>query len=183
LEQLLQSVRKLFDGYLEMPAVAPAAFSQRHRFVYGYHSIFEDPQIAVAKVDTIANTVDLWKPGPYRFALEPRFVPRNRAISEDDGYIIAQLFDSERLESHIVILDAADVAAGPVAVLGLRDALPHGLHSCWTDEYYGPSDEDQEAGQKKELRGNVVKFRKKESTNSRIAGSGETRRSTPRGGI
>lgn len=35
---------------MEMPAINPNVFGQQHRYVYGYHSLFADPQIALAKV-------------------------------------------------------------------------------------------------------------------------------------
>jgi hypothetical protein len=40
--------------------------------------------------------------------------------------------------SHLVILDARDVEAGPVALLRFRDPIPSGLHGCWSSAYYGP---------------------------------------------
>ena len=165
LQTSLVSVRQLFDGYLEMPRVAPHVFSKRHRYVFGYNSFFEDPQIAITKIDTSNGEVEVWKPGPNRFALEPVFVPRrhqcqprsrsddingsqqrNHAISdgggkprkEDDGYLVAQLFNSRELRSEIVILDASCVDKGPIAILELRDPLPSGIHGSWTHSYYGP---------------------------------------------
>lgn len=137
------NVNKMFDGYLEMPSVSSQVFSSEHRYVYGYHSIFEDPQIAIAKVDVKNNSVDIWKPGKNRFALDPQFAPRitrqgSSFQNEDNGYIIAQIFDSELNRSEIVILDAADILKGPVAVLALREPLPSAIHSFWASKYYGP---------------------------------------------
>lgn len=45
--------------------------------------------------------------------------------------------------SQVVILDAQDLAAGPVAVLGLRRPLPSGLHGCWSEQYFGPREESR----------------------------------------
>lgn len=84
------------------------------------------------------NKAEVWAPGPMRFALEPRFIPRPDAQAEDDGWLICQLFDSEHIHSEIVILDAQQLAKGPVAVLRLRNPVPSALHSCWSDTYYGP---------------------------------------------
>ena len=46
------------------------------------------------QMDMGASRVSVWKPGCRRFALEPQFVPRPGATSEDDGWLLAMLFDS-----------------------------------------------------------------------------------------
>jgi all-trans-8'-apo-beta-carotenal 15,15'-oxygenase len=38
----------------------------------------------------------------------------------------------------LVVLDAADLEKGPVAVLQFAKPVPSGLHGCWSDTYYGP---------------------------------------------
>jgi len=150
----LKRVSTVFDSYMEMPIIDPRRRSHRHHFVYGYHSVFEDPQIGIAKIDVEGREAEIWQPGPFRFALEPQFIPRvqgvdqgevdlkdDRRVERDDddsGWLIAQLFDSSTMRSEVVLLDAADLTKGPVALLALREPLPSGLHSCWTDEYYGP---------------------------------------------
>ncbi len=138
-------VRRAFGGYLEMPSVAPEYSGRRHRFVYGYHSVFEDPSVGVAKVDVGGGgAAELWLPGARRFALEPVFAPRARAdgaeAGEDEGWLICQLWDAERSCSEFIVLDAADLGAGPVAVVRLRAPLPSALHACWSESYYGPDD-------------------------------------------
>ena len=138
----------VFQHYLEMPAINPRWFSRRHRFVYGYHSIFESPEIALAKVDVEGRQVDIWRPGKCKFALEPKFVPRKPSTGsikeedEDDGWILAQLFDSTAMQSTLVILDAKNLSAGPVAVVELKEPIPSALHSCWSDTCYHVEDNE-----------------------------------------
>jgi carotenoid cleavage dioxygenase-like enzyme len=124
--------------------------------VYGYHSIFEDPGIAVAKIDmgyynnNSAEEPDIWTGGPGWYALEPRFIPRSSSSSsssssslstanecqedEDDGWLICQLFDAANVKSHLALFDAKKVSAGPVAIIDLPAPLPHNLHSYWDNE-------------------------------------------------
>jgi all-trans-8'-apo-beta-carotenal 15,15'-oxygenase len=164
-------VAAAFDGYLEMPATDPRLNGMRHKYVYGYHSIFEDPQIGLAKVDVEGRVVEMWRPGPCRFALEPKFVPRRGPGSsgaEDDGWLIAQVFNSETGLSDVVVLDAAAMEAGPVAVVSLREPLPSALHGCWSDTYYGPAGEGPAAVTKE--------------MGPAYQGSYEQRRSVPGGG-
>lgn len=179
LETNIMRTRQAFDGYLEMPVVHPDVVGRKHRFVYGYHSLFEEPGIALARVDMEQGVVETWNPGPCRFCLEPRFIPRKNGKDrttlwghpgwrEDDGWLIAQLFDSEKCSTEIVILDAADVGKGPVAVIALREPLPSALHACWTSSYYGPA----EGGEEERM--NVVPFKKKWGA-SQVRGYGDKR--------
>ncbi|KAG7675184.1 hypothetical protein Ndes2526B_g08043 [Nannochloris sp. 'desiccata'] len=229
LKSKILKVRCAFDGYLEMPAVNPNFLSKKHQFVYGYHSIFEDPQIALAKVDVEGRKVELWNPGKNRFALEPRFIPRNRGRNkgknsnnnstagkaggggsargvfntsnnnksaeevevEDDGWLIAQLFDSEAMRSEIVILDAQNLSQGPVAIVALNELMPSALHACWSDTYYSPVNDDtsnSDAGSESSLHeskaGNVVPFGSPVSVKAernKLKGSGSVRKSMPTG--
>ena len=43
-------MRTHFSAYLEMPAINEAYFGRKHRYVYGYKSDFDNPQIGIAKV-------------------------------------------------------------------------------------------------------------------------------------
>ncbi|NJR42154.1 MAG: carotenoid oxygenase family protein [Akkermansiaceae bacterium] len=40
-------------------------------------------------------------------------------------------YDSERHVSEIVVLDASNISAGPVAWAELPIIVPHGLHGTW----------------------------------------------------
>ena len=59
--------------------------------------------------------------------------------AEDAGWLLAVCFDAAQHRSEVVVLDAQHISEGPVAVLPLRNVLPHGLHGCWHDVYLGPS--------------------------------------------
>lgn len=78
-----------------------------------------------------------WSPGVDKVVQEPTFVPRPNAASEDDGWVLALVFDSVTMTSQLVILDARDITAGPVCVLRLPHHVP-ALHGCWVGEYLGP---------------------------------------------
>ena len=48
-----------------------------------------------------------------------------------DGAILCQRFDPERRASSLLVFDAHDVGAGPVAEVHLEDPLPLGFHTTW----------------------------------------------------
>lgn len=82
--------------------------------------------------------VERWSPGRDSFAQEPVFVPRlgsckgqdrnsgNAARREDDGWLLAPVLRSATMTTDLVILDAADLAAGPVATIHLPLHIPIG---------------------------------------------------------
>ena len=66
---------------------------------------------------------------------------RPGAITEDDGWLLTVMLDSDTQQSQLVILDARDLHKGPVALLQFTHAVPSGLHGCWSGTYYGPADD------------------------------------------
>ena len=59
-------------------------------------------------------------------------------MEEEDGWIVALCYDAFRQKTEFVILDAAKIADGPVAILYLEHKIGHGFHGTWSDKYYGP---------------------------------------------
>ena len=59
-------------------------------------------------------------------------------VQEDDGWILAVGFDAEKQQSEVLLLDAADIKAGPIATLPLASPVGYGIHGTWVPAYYGP---------------------------------------------
>ena len=68
---------------------------------------------------------------PGHACMEPVFVPRSGATGEDDGYVMAYVFNAQRNASDIVILSAQDFGAEPLAVVELPVRVPFGFHGDW----------------------------------------------------
>jgi carotenoid cleavage dioxygenase len=62
---------------------------------------------------------------------EPIFVPRSPRAAEGEGYLLAVAYRSERDRSDLLILDAENVEAEPVAVVHLPHRIPGGFHGNW----------------------------------------------------
>lgn len=82
--------------------------------------------------------------------MEPFFVPKADAEVGDtfdgkNGYIIVHVQDL-RVEGEqttwLEILDAEQLAAGPVAAINLQELIPPGLHGYWTDVQLGPTENE-----------------------------------------
>jgi carotenoid cleavage dioxygenase len=56
---------------------------------------------------------------------------RSADAPEGVGYVLANVYDDHRKASHLVILDAENVAAGPLATAYLDHRVPFGFHGNW----------------------------------------------------
>lgn len=67
---------------------------------------------------------------------EPIFIPKSETASEGDGYLamIVTLLDEQR--SDLLLIDASDIAAGPIATVRLPIRLRPGLHGFWASRNY-----------------------------------------------
>jgi carotenoid cleavage dioxygenase len=63
--------------------------------------------------------------------MEPVFVPRSADATEDDGWVLAYVHDEARDACDIVVLDAQDFSAPPVATVHLPVRVPFGFHGNW----------------------------------------------------
>lgn len=62
---------------------------------------------------------------------EPVFVPRSADAAEGEGYLISTVYRAEQNRSDLVILDAQDLSAGPIACAELPHRVPFGFHGNW----------------------------------------------------
>ncbi|KAL1524418.1 hypothetical protein AB1Y20_019313 [Prymnesium parvum] len=132
---------------LDHPKVHPNWETRECRFVWATMGRRDDggsddatpsaPQ-SFACVDLHSNTVvDSWYAGRRRLVDEATIVPRltyddNRHCDgERDAWLIAPIFDGSTRKSTYVVLDAANLAAGPVCEVELPTFIPWGLHGSW----------------------------------------------------
>jgi len=52
-------------------------------------------------------------------------------VGGDDGYLVSFVTDERDGRSEVEILDASDIAAGPVARVRLPQRVPLGFHATW----------------------------------------------------
>jgi len=69
--------------------------------------------------------------GRTRHFLEPVFVPSGPDAAEDDGFVLAYVYDAERNGSDVVIVHAQDFESEPVATIHLPERVPYGFHGSW----------------------------------------------------
>jgi carotenoid cleavage dioxygenase len=65
------------------------------------------------------------------FASEAPFAPRIGAVDEDDGYLVSFLIDENQGSSECVLLDARNIAKGPICRIALPHKISSGTHAVW----------------------------------------------------
>jgi all-trans-8'-apo-beta-carotenal 15,15'-oxygenase len=91
-----------------------------------------EPLQALLKLDLTTGNRQLWSAAPAGYVSEPIFVPHPDASREDEGWVLALVYDSSRHRSDVVILDGRDFEKEPIARLHLKHHIPYGLHGSWT---------------------------------------------------
>jgi carotenoid cleavage dioxygenase-like enzyme len=123
----------LDDDNTEFPTMNLAMLGRPTRFAYAMH-ISPEPTLlfdGIVKYDTASGAEDRHWFGPGRWGSEAPFAARPGAVAEDDGYVVSFVHDQNEDRSEVVVLDAADLAAGPVARVVLPARVPLGFHAAW----------------------------------------------------
>jgi len=86
---------------------------------------------ALVKYDLSSGAKTTWEAPRGWYVGEASFAPRPGAVEEDDGWLVTFGTNAPDKASACFVIDARDVAAGPVAVVHLPQRIPLGFHSCW----------------------------------------------------
>ena len=118
----------------EFPRINGRFGGQAYRFGYTAHW-GDDIRFGPAmKHDMVRGTTEMHDYGAGRMTLEPVFVRKPHAVSEDDGWLMSYVYDSNRNLSDVVILDAQDFAGDAVATIRLPVRVPFGFHGGWASD-------------------------------------------------
>jgi carotenoid cleavage dioxygenase len=85
----------------------------------------------IRKHDLESGSISVHSQGPKRHFLEPVFVPRAGGDGEDDGWVMAYVYDEDKDSSDVVILNAQDFDGEPAATISLPRRVPYGFHGNW----------------------------------------------------
>jgi carotenoid cleavage dioxygenase len=88
----------------------------------------------IVKYDETDGSRAMWTTGPHGHVGESVFAPDPSGTAEDDGWLLNIVSDDVTDTSDLVVLDARDVAAGPVATVHLPCRVPFGFHGSWFAE-------------------------------------------------
>jgi len=85
----------------------------------------------IGHIDLTNGEVKTFSEGNGSAISEPVFVPRQANSPEGEGYLLATVYNSQTDKSHLIILDAENIDAGPLARAILDHRVPFGFHGNW----------------------------------------------------
>lgn len=121
------------DDNTEFPTMDARKLGTPTRYAYNMRISDQSTLLfdGIVKYDTQTGATDRHWFGPGRWGSEAPFAPRPGGIAEDDGWLLSFVHDETTDRSEVVVLDAADLAAGPIARVLLPARVPIGFHATW----------------------------------------------------
>lgn len=119
----------------DYPRINDAYCGVRSRYLY--MGGFRDEATIIGHFDTVVKYDDAtgerttWFCGPGCVTGEAVFVADPDGAAEDDGWLLSCVTDRTDDTTALVVLDARDLAAGPVARVHLPRRMPFGFHANW----------------------------------------------------
>jgi all-trans-8'-apo-beta-carotenal 15,15'-oxygenase len=123
---------------IEAPLVNPAFFGRKNRFVWGPTPGSRGDEEAkgayfwfhgLARIDVAGGNHQVWDAGPRTYVSPPAFAPKPDATDEDEGWLVAWTLDAQTQKSGAVVLDASNLAQGPIARASFDVLLPAVSHT------------------------------------------------------
>jgi carotenoid cleavage dioxygenase-like enzyme len=139
LDRATVALTQVDDQMAEFPRIDDRHIGRRHRW---YHVAGKDPDhpTTVAgewnrllRYDVDSGAVQDLRCGERGFG-EAVFVPRRPDAPADDGYLMTYEFTPGSSTTDLVLLDASDITAPPVARIRIPHRVPFGLHGTWVPE-------------------------------------------------
>ena len=129
----------IVDSFCEFPKINPSLQGSKHQYVYFTKKLdesevetIESPFFdQIVKLDIASGEINTLDLGEEQFPLEPIFIRKSNAKKEDEGYLLSMIYDGNKHQSYLVIIDAQRIEEGPVAKLHFGQALPISFHGVW----------------------------------------------------
>ncbi len=126
----------LDDDNTEFPTIHAGYTGRQSRYAYNVHlspakTLLFDGLI---KYDLSTGTRQAHWFGEGRYGSEAPLAMRPGAVDEDDGYLVSYVHDATTDRSEVVILDARELSAAPLARVLLPQRVPLGFHAVWVPE-------------------------------------------------
>lgn len=97
---------------------------------YGYAVNIKEPN-ELLKYDFKQGRSERHDHGKVRIGGEGVFVPRPNARTEDDGWLVTYVHDEAEGMSELIVIEAQDFGAPPLARVQIPARVPYGFHGAW----------------------------------------------------
>ena len=127
---------RLDDRPQEFPRIDERLTGRAHRYGYAVELAGGDAfdTAGIVKQDVVSGTSQVHDVGTGRLASEAVFVPASPDAAEDEGWLLAPVYDRATDRSDVVVVDAQDVTGPPVATVHLPVRIPFGFHGSWVPQ-------------------------------------------------
>ncbi|CAN5568673.1 carotenoid oxygenase family protein [soil metagenome] len=122
---------QLAEQCVEFPRLNDSFIGQNYRFGYTAQFTADLKFGSAYKHDLISGETIEHSFGEGRATMEPVFVAKANAKSEDEGWLLSYVYDQNTDRTDVVILDAQDFSGAPVATIHLPVRVPFGFHGNW----------------------------------------------------
>ena len=122
---------------LNVPCEMPRTDDRYQGRPYRYGFVLarsQDGSSGTGRFDNQTGEFQMWKPGEGDSVQEAQFVPRTPDAPEGDGWLLVLVARTSKNRSDLAILDAQNLAAGPVALLKLPVRVRSTFHGTWVPE-------------------------------------------------
>ena len=125
--------QQLDDQPAEFPRMHPNLNGQFNQFGYslGTGSQQKPDFGRIIKYDFTKNINEVYELGEGKRGAEPVFIPSENQKYEDEGYLMAYVYDKASDKSDLVIFNAQSIKSGPIAQIKLPQRVPFGFHGSW----------------------------------------------------
>jgi carotenoid cleavage dioxygenase-like enzyme len=121
------------DDNTEFPSIRQDLMGRPTTTAYTMHISPEKTLMfdGLQKYDVASGTSEMYEFGEFKWGSEAPFAPRPGSSAEDDGYLVAYVYDERAQTSEVHVLDASAITAGPLCRIGLPFRVPLGFHATW----------------------------------------------------
>jgi carotenoid cleavage dioxygenase-like enzyme len=129
--------RQLSDRPAEFPRIDDRLCGHQNRFGYAAtsrtngHSVWDSTFSSLVKYDRTGAASVYHELPEGRWTGEPVFAPASDDAAEDEGFVMALIYDGATDRSCLQIHDARDFGSEPVARLWLQNRVPLQFHGNW----------------------------------------------------
>ncbi len=136
---------RMFPQIGEMPMIDQRFSMRRARhFYFGTHNTDLGPMLewgpkgppftCLGHYDESRDRLSFYYAGAQSAPEEPLFVPEGPGAPEGHGWLLSMVGRRAENRTDLVILDARNIAAGPIATIRMPCRLHEGFHGTWIDQ-------------------------------------------------
>jgi carotenoid cleavage dioxygenase-like enzyme len=132
---------RVIDDVLNSEFPVINSWMQGFQTRYSWHTLMgpalraEEPRFCgLVKYDLLSGSCQTYHEGPNKWWSEAPFAARDESSAEDDGYLVGFVWDGDAQNSKVVVMDAANIAVGPVCRITLPVRVPNGFHATWVSD-------------------------------------------------